>query len=94
MPRLRLTRALAAQAHDVLEHDLPGTTVGEALETLFATEPALRRYLLDDNGRVRRHINLFVNDTLLLNRGALDTPIADADTIAVLQAVSGGEPAR
>jgi sulfur-carrier protein len=39
-----------------------GSTVQEALDRVFAENPLLRSYLLDDQGRLRQHVNVFVNE--------------------------------
>lgn len=90
MTELILTRALAAQVDSQLEHDVGGTNVREALESLFAQYPQLRRYLLTDGGAVRQHVNVFLNDTLIADRRGLSDAISAHDTIHVIQAVSGG----
>jgi len=90
MARLVLTRALAAQAHNVLEHDVAGATIREAFDALFAEHPDLRRYLLTDNGAVRQHVNVFLNETLIEDRRALSDTVTSNDRIDVIQAVSGG----
>ncbi len=90
MPELILTRALAAQARDELEHELSGTSVREAFDALFERHPQLRRYLLTDTGAVRRHVNVFLNETLIKDRRALSDAVSPGDTIHVIQAVSGG----
>lgn len=90
MPRVILTRALAAQTQGQLEHSVTGATVAEALAPILSTHPLLRRYLFDDQARLRQHINLFINDTLITDRAALSDPLAPHDSLYILQAVSGG----
>jgi molybdopterin converting factor small subunit len=87
---LILTRALAAQVDNQLEHEVGGASVRQALESLFATYPQLRRYLLTDSGTVRQHVNVFLNDTLIEDRQGLSDAVSPGDTIHVIQAVSGG----
>ncbi len=65
-------------------------TVREALEQVFAQNPRLRGYLLDEQGRVRRHVNLFINDRPIVDRLTLGDPVDDDDEIFVFQALSGG----
>lgn len=67
-----------------------GGTVREVMDRVFAEHPRLRSYLLDDQGRLRRHVNLFVNDRLVADRAGLGDPVAAGDRIFVLQALSGG----
>lgn len=70
--------------------EAPGTTVAEVLAAVFEANPKARGYVLDDQGRVRKHVNLFVNDAPVADRDYLSDPVADDDEIYVLQALSGG----
>ena len=65
-------------------------TVGEALDAYFERYPAVRGYVLDDVGAVRKHVALFVNRDLITDRDTLGDAVADDDTIHVFQALSGG----
>lgn len=67
-----------------------GGTVQEALAGVFDDNPGLRPYLLDEHGRLRRHINIFVNDERISDRARLSDPIGPDDDIFVFQALSGG----
>lgn len=64
-------------------------TVREALEQVFAREPRLRGYLLDDQGMLRRHMAVFVNGSRVKDRRTLGDSITEGE-VAVLQALSGG----
>jgi sulfur-carrier protein len=46
--------------------------------------------VLDERGAVRKHVAVFVNDTLVLDRDELSDPIAGDDRVTVFQALSGG----
>lgn len=70
--------------------DAPGTTIGEALDAVFASNPALRSYLLDDQGRVRKHVNVFINNEAIRDRDSLSDPVTETDEVFVFQALSGG----
>ncbi|MBT5773196.1 MAG: MoaD/ThiS family protein [Dehalococcoidia bacterium] len=74
-----------------LEYEVPGGTVREALLWVFERQPTLRRYLLTDDGALRRHVNIFVNEELIRDRQGLSDTIGEGDRVQVLQAVSGGE---
>jgi sulfur-carrier protein len=70
--------------------DVPGGTVGAVLEAAFADCPALRGYVLDDQGRVRQHVMLFVDGELIRDRTRLTDPVEPQQEIFVMQALSGG----
>ena len=48
--------------------DVPGGTVGEALAAVFARSPALRGYIVDDQGALRRHVVVFVGGEAVRDR--------------------------
>jgi molybdopterin converting factor small subunit len=75
---------------DCPAEDVAGATVGEVLDAYFAAHPAVRSYVLDEQGRVRRHVAVFVGSTQLVDVVAQTDPV-DADTeVVVMQALSGG----
>jgi molybdopterin converting factor small subunit len=82
-------RELAGGATSV---DLPGepATVREALEALRAEHRVVYDRILDERGRIRPHVNLFVGTTSVRETGGLDTRLAADDEILVLPSVSGG----
>ena len=67
-----------------------GGTVGDALGAVFASRPALRGYVLDDQGALRRHVAVYVNGQPLRDRIGLADPVGQRDEIYVFQALSGG----
>jgi molybdopterin synthase sulfur carrier subunit len=83
---VRLRGQLKKLAGDHGEHRLPGATVAEVLRALEQAQPALAGWILDERGRVRRHINVFVN----AEQAREDDAIAAGDCVDVLPAISGG----
>jgi molybdopterin synthase sulfur carrier subunit len=67
-----------------------GTTVGAALDALFADEPQARGYVLDEQGRLRKHVCIFVDGKRLAHAVALTQPIGAKSKLYVMQALSGG----
>jgi len=67
-----------------------GATVGEALTDLFAEQPHVRGYLLDDQGRLRKHVCIFADGRRLTHDVALGHPIRPDAELYVMQALTGG----
>jgi molybdopterin converting factor small subunit len=89
MPRVTFTANL--QRHlDVPSLDVAGAEVGEVLAAVFVERPLLRSYIVDDQGRLRRHVNVFVNSTLVADRDGLSDAVNPGDEVFVFQALSGG----
>ena len=66
------------------------SSVGEALEAAFAGNPRLRGYILDDQGRLRKHVLVLVDGVLVRDRERLSDPVSESASIYVAQALSGG----
>jgi molybdopterin converting factor small subunit len=67
-----------------------GATVGEALADLLVAEPHVRSYLLDDQGRLRKHVCIFADGARLQAASALDHRIKPDSQLYVMQALTGG----
>jgi MoaD family protein len=67
-----------------------GTTVGEALDALYAEHTELRSRLADDSGGLRRFVNVYLKGEDIRFLDGLDTPVTDGDEVTILPAVAGG----
>ena len=65
-------------------------TVRAALSDLEQNQPALYRNVCDETGKVRRHLNVFVNSDNVRDLQGVDTALKTGDVLTVLPAVSGG----
>lgn len=86
MATIRLRGPLKQLAGDRANHTVEGATVAELLRELERAHPATRGWILDERGRVRRHINVFVNGELSPQEAA----VRGDDRVDVLPAISGG----
>lgn len=72
------------------ELTVTGASVLEALEGIFSETPRLRGYVLDDQGRLRKHVCVFLDGERLIGDAALGASISETSEIFVMQALSGG----
>lgn len=88
----RIPNYLAAFAGGASSVALQGdsTTVHDALSALWRQCPALRDRIVDEQGEVRQHINIFVGNECIRFTGGLTTPVPDGIEILIVPAVSGG----
>ena len=87
---IRMARGLRVHV-DVPERvSVDGRTAREAIEALIGTHPELRRFVLDDAFRLREHVNIYINDELIIDRQELSDGVRAGDTLYILPAVSGG----
>lgn len=89
MPRISFTPHLQ-RFLDAPPASVGGATVADALGHVFAANPRLRGYVLDEHGRVRQHVTVFVGDAPLVDRVTLSDAVGPETEIFVLQALSGG----
>ena len=89
MPTVEFTRNLSRQTKaDTCR--VSGSTVAEVLEAMFATTPALRGYVLDEQGEVRTHVVIFLDGNAIKDRKHLTDTVREDSEIFVMQALSGG----
>jgi sulfur-carrier protein len=72
------------------ELPLSGSTVGEVLKALDAAHPGFAERLFDENGNLRRFVNVFLAEEDVRFLEGLDTPVADGQTVSIVPAVAGG----
>ncbi len=70
--------------------EVAARTVREALDRVFETNPRLRGYVLDDQGRLRKHVVVFVDGEMIADRAGMGDAIGGGAEIFVMQALSGG----
>jgi hypothetical protein len=67
-----------------------GATVGEALDALWVQRPQVRGYVVDEQGRLRKHVCIFADGTRLQHAAALAHRIQPDSELYVMQALTGG----
>ena len=70
--------------------DIEGATVREVLVELEQRHPGLASYVVDEAGRLRRHVNIFVGDEPIRDRETLGDALGPTTPVFIVQALSGG----
>jgi MoaD family protein len=87
---VKIPTQLRAAAGGDAETVLDGTTVQEVLDGLFARYEELRTRISDDDGALRRFVNVYVAGEDIRFLDGLATPVADGSELTILPAVAGG----
>lgn len=87
---VRIPTTLRTLTGGASEVAVEAATVGEVLTALDASHPGFRDRLLDDDGKLRRFVNVFVSDDDVRFLQGLDTPVPAGETVAIVPAVAGG----
>ena len=90
MPHVSFTRHLLRFFPTLAEGEVPGATVRQIIDELERRHPGFASYVVDEAGRLRRHVNVFVGDEPVRDREALGDALAPDDRLHIMQALSGG----
>lgn len=90
MPNIRIPTPLRKYTQGREEVAVDGASVGAVLEALEQAAPGIRERILDDAGKVRRFVNIFVGDEDIRFLDGLQTPVKDADEVSIVPAIAGG----
>lgn len=85
--RVRIPSPLRSYTGQAVAVEAEGTTVDEVLDDLDHRYPGLRFRVVDEQGRLRRHMKVFVGAEPVRD---LATPVGPADELTLMQALSGG----
>jgi molybdopterin synthase sulfur carrier subunit len=67
-----------------------GSTVGDVVNALEAQFPGIKERLCDDSGKLRRFVNVYVNNEDIRFEQNEETPVKDGDELSIIPAIAGG----
>lgn len=82
-----ILRPLTGGASEVTSE---GDTLAQVLDKLESDHPGLKQRVLDDEGKVRRFVNVYVGDEDVRFAEGLQTPTPDGAQVSIIPAVAGG----
>jgi molybdopterin synthase sulfur carrier subunit len=87
---IRVPTTLRTLTSGEAQVSVEGGTVSEVLSALEAAHPGFKDKLLDDDGNLRRFVNVFVADDDVRFMDGMDTPVPEGETMSIVPAVAGG----
>ena len=90
MPTIRIPTPLRKLTNNQEEVTASGATLGAILDELNAAYPGLGERILDEQGTIRRFVNIFVNDEDVRFLQEKETPVTENDEISIVPAIAGG----
>jgi molybdopterin synthase sulfur carrier subunit len=87
---IRIPTTLRPMSGGKSEVLVEGSTLRDVLTNLDASHPGFSDRLLDEDGSLRRFVNVFVADDDVRYLQGLDTVVPDGETVAIIPAVAGG----
>ncbi len=91
MPTVKFTKALKRffpTLEDTLE--VKGNKVKDIIGEIDALYPGLAGYIVDEQGQLRKHVNIFINSQWIEDELTLSDAVGKNDEIFIIQALSGG----
>lgn len=90
MARVKFTANLKRFYPDLNTLDVEGDSISEILDKINNKFPGIRDYILDEHGRLRQHVNIFIGENMIKDRNKLSDPVNTSDEVYIIQALSGG----
>jgi sulfur-carrier protein len=87
---VRIPTILRAYTDGQSEVSAEGTTLSEVLDALDAAHPGIKGRVLDEDGQIRRFVNVYLNDDDVRFADGLATATPDGTAISIIPAVAGG----
>jgi len=92
MPKIAIPTALRQYAGGQESVEVKGSTISEALASLTAQHPELKKHLFDAQGKLRNFVNVYINDEDIRYGQQDNTPIKESDEISIIPSIAGGLP--
>jgi sulfur-carrier protein len=89
-PTVRIPTILRTYTGGASEVSAVGGTLAEVIDSLEADHPGIRARVLDDDGKLRRFVNVYVNDDDVRFAEGLETPVPAGGSVSIIPAVAGG----
>jgi molybdopterin synthase sulfur carrier subunit len=90
MPQVRFTPNLKRFFPDLVPVEVDAESVAELMDAVEELHPGLRAYLVDEQGALREHVNVYARGELIWDRNQLSDRLGPHDEVYILQALSGG----
>ncbi len=90
MAKVKFTSALKRFFPSLDEIEIEGSSINEVLERVNIKYPGMKSYILEEDGSLRKHVNIFLGDELISDRIDLSDQVKSQDKILIFQALSGG----
>ena len=90
MPTIRVPNAISYYTDKQTQFEVSGSTALEAVQNAVEKYPALKFHVFDKDGKLRRHMYLFVNDVNVKDLDGNETKVGEQDVVRILAAAAGG----
>jgi sulfur-carrier protein len=90
MPSVRFPAVMKYYVNNQAEIFVPATTISELITKVIEQYPNIKFHLVDADGNLRKHFNIFVNGTHIRDLNGMDTILKEADKVILMASAAGG----
>ena len=90
MPTVCFPAVMKYYVNNQSEFFVPGATINDLIGKVIEQYPSVKFHLLDADGNLRRHFNIFVNGTHIRDLNGMDSPLEDDDKVILMVSAAGG----
>jgi molybdopterin synthase sulfur carrier subunit len=90
MPVVRIPSPLRRYTDGQSKVTVPGATVNQVIDGLEASYPGLKSRICEDNGQIKRYVNVFVNEDEIRTLNGADSEVGENDEVSIVPAMAGG----
>lgn len=87
---VRIPTPLRKYTNDQSDVEIEGSTVSQVIDNLEASHGGIKEKLVDDDGSIRRFVNIYVNDEDIRFLDGGDTEVKEGDGVTIVPAIAGG----
>ena len=88
--KVRIPTPLRKITNDLEEVEATGANISEIIEDLEANYPGLKERICEDDGTLRRFVNIYLNDEDIRFADNMNTALKDGDELSIIPAIAGG----
>jgi molybdopterin synthase sulfur carrier subunit len=90
MAMIRFPAVMKYYVDNQTEFSVPASTTRELIEKIIEQYPSVKFHLVDAEGNLRKHFNVFVNGTHIRDLNGMDTPLNAEDKVILMASAAGG----
>jgi molybdopterin converting factor small subunit len=90
MAMVRFPAVMKYYVNNQTEFAVSALTAGQLIEKIIEQYPSVKFHLVDSEGNLRKHFNVFVNGTHIRDLNGMDTPLNDEDKVILMASAAGG----
>ena len=90
MPTVRFPAVMKYYVNNQAQFFVPATTVSELVTKVVEQYPSVKFHLVDAQGNLRKHFNVFVNGIHIRDLSGMDTPLNEEDKVILMASAAGG----